>query len=232
MDVPVAQVLAGGVADDGAALGIAGVGAGGDQHVPPTGVFEDVGVAPGFVRPGALAEAFVPAAVGLEDEVGVLGPGDQVRGGCAADALYEAVLGPAHAGVEHAPASAGVADDGAGPGREVVERRGVGGRHCVGGQGPLLAVPRGRVSDGRTVVAAFAVLQGARGAEEEQVVVGAVVGHPTVPDPVVGKGEAHQVSWGVRQSGRDRRALSTESRLRSPLSAAFGPAPVRCWRGR
>src|SRR5207249_214476 len=85
-----------------------------------------------------------------------------------------------------------VTHDRPGPQRQVVPSGGVG-PYRLAVVGPLDEVARARMPDRRPGVPSPGVDQGARGPQEVQVIQVAVVGDPTVPDPVVRKPQ-HEVS--------------------------------------
>ena len=88
--------------------------------------------------------------------------------------------------VVHPPGAVLAACDRARPQRHVVPASVVAGCERIRVHRPVRQVRGARVADERRLVAQRGVLQGRRGLEEEEVVALAVVGDPTVPDPVLG----------------------------------------------
>ena len=120
-------------------------------------------------------------------------PVDEVVRGRAPDPLHRAALGARDAAVEHVPAAA-VADDAAGPRREVVERAGRPGPERGRELGPRPQVARDRVADRRVVMAQLGVAERAGRLEVEEVDVGAVDRDPEVPDPAIVVAQAHVIA--------------------------------------
>ena len=166
-----------------------------EQRVEAAGgrVLEDPRIAPVLLRPRRVRpERLVPPRVGLEDRAVAL-PVDEVVRGRAADPLHRAALGARDAAVEHVPAAA-VADDAAGPRREVVERAGRPGLERGRELGPRPQVARDRVAHRRVMVAQLGVAERARRLEVEEVDVGAVDRDPEVPDPAIVVSQAHVIA--------------------------------------